>query len=294
MYAGLPVYPHAKPGAVPAFLLRAVRFNHSFHLCYMKTIVVPTDFSSSAEHAILYAGELAKKINASILLLHVYQMPITVSEFPVLIISADELKRNADESLEKIKETALNALPGIEIETESRMGDVVEEIEHACSKKDIVALVAGTKDMSSFERFLLGDTAYSIVKNCGMPVITVPEGAAIKLPAQIALAIDNDDKVPAQKIAEFAQLTGAQLHVLHVENEDSASPIQLPDEIKNATYHTVKDDDVTAGIQHFVTEQNIDLVLIMPHKHNLYERLFFKGHAKELITELKVPVMSIK
>ena len=72
----------------------------------MKTIVVPTDFSASAEHASIYAAELAKSINATVLLLHVYQMPITMSDFPVLIISAEELKNNADKGLQRAKEAA--------------------------------------------------------------------------------------------------------------------------------------------------------------------------------------------
>jgi len=260
----------------------------------MKVIVVPTDFSASAENATLYAGELAKAIHASVLLLHVYQMPVTMSDFPVLIISAEELKNNADGGLKKAKEAAQKAMPGVQFETESRMGDVVDEIEDTCSKKDLVALVAGTKDMSGFERFLLGDTALSIVKNCEFPVITVPEGAAIKIPQKIALAIDDGEDVPVEKIKEFIQLFEAQLHIVHVETEEESSPVHLPDALKEAMYHSLKEDDVTKGIQHFVERNNIDMVLVIPQKHTAFERLFFKGHTNDLINTMPVPVLSIR
>jgi nucleotide-binding universal stress UspA family protein len=36
----------------------------------MKTIVVATDFSAPAENAMLYAGQLADTLNASVLLFH--------------------------------------------------------------------------------------------------------------------------------------------------------------------------------------------------------------------------------
>jgi nucleotide-binding universal stress UspA family protein len=259
----------------------------------MKTIVVPTDFSTSAQHATLYAAEIAKAINASVLLLHVYQIPVTMSEFPVLIVSGEELKNNADAGLQKAKEAAEKAMPGVPFKTESKMGDIVDEIQDSCSKRDVIALVAGTKDMSGFERFLLGNTALTIAKNCNFPVITVQESAPIKIPKRIALAVDNDDKIPAEKIQAFIQLFGAQLHVVHVETEDKPSPIHLPDTLTGAAYHSLKEDDVAKGIHNFVEQNSIDLVLILPHKHNLFERIFFKGHTSELISEMPVPVLCI-
>lgn len=260
----------------------------------MKTIVVPTDFSSSAEHATLYAVQLAKTIDASVLLLHVYQIPVTMSDFPVLIISAEELKNIADKGLKKAKEAAQKAMPGVQFETESRMGDVVNEIEEACKQRDVLALVAGTKDMSGFERFLTGNTALSIVKNCDFPVITVPEGTGIKFPQKIALAVDDAGGIPVEKINGFIELLGAHLHIVHIEPEENTPGFQLPDGLKEATFHSFKNDDVTEGIQHFVEQNGIDLLLVLPHKHNLFERLFFKGHTKELIDTMPVPVLCIR
>ena len=40
-------------------------------------------------------------------------------------------------------------------------------------------------------------------------------------------------------------------------------------------------------------QANIDLLLMLPHKHNLYERLFFKGHTQGILHAMPVPVMSI-
>lgn len=260
----------------------------------MKTIVVATDFSASAEHATLYAVELAKRIGAGVLLLHVYQMPVTMSDFPVLIVSAEELKNNADMGLQKVKHTVQKNAGGILFETESRLGDVVEEIEDCCSKRDVLAVVLGTKEMSGFERFLLGNTAVSIINNASYPVITVPGSAAIAIPQRIALAVDSSGNFPIEKISMFIQLFGAELHVVHIATDDEKDEILLPEAFKAAKFHSWKDDDVTDGIQHFVEQNNIDMVLVLPHKHSLYERIFFKGHTKELVSEMPVPVLCVK
>ena len=263
----------------------------------MKTIIVPTDFSTAAEHAALYAAKLAKVMNASVLLLHVYQLPVAMNDFPVMMVSAEEMKNNADTGLKRVQEVLQKQVPDVVFETESRMGDVVQEIEDASANWDIIALVAGTKDMSGFERFLTGNTTLSIVNKCSRPVIAVPEDAAINKPQRIALAVDflHADEIPVQMIAALTQSLNAELHVVHVEQKGEAATAQaLPEELRKATYHSLNEEDVAKGIAHFVTENNIDLVMVLPHKHNLYERIFFKGHTKELIKSMPVPVLCIR
>jgi nucleotide-binding universal stress UspA family protein len=263
----------------------------------MKTIVVPTDFSESAEHASLYAANLAKAVNATVLLLHVYQIPITMSDFPVWIVSVEELKRNADTALARAKEAVKKTVQGVLIETESRMGDVVEEIQEACAQREVATLVTGTKDHSGFERFLLGNTTLSIVKHSTFPVIAVPQEAGLHTPTKLALATDllNVDEIPVQKITEVVSWLNAELHVVHVEMQgEKLTANNLPEGLKEATYHSLKEDDVTEGVQHFVKQNNIDLLLILPHKHTLYERLFLKGHTEGLIKAMPVPVMCLR
>ena len=65
----------------------------------MKTIIIPTDFSPIATNALHYGIDMAQTINASVLLMHVYQVPLAIADVPVVVISEDELKNNAEEKL---------------------------------------------------------------------------------------------------------------------------------------------------------------------------------------------------
>ena len=49
----------------------------------MKTIIIPTDFSGNALYAAYYALDLAAMIGARLNLLHVYTLPVQVSEIPI-------------------------------------------------------------------------------------------------------------------------------------------------------------------------------------------------------------------
>ena len=265
----------------------------------MNTIIVPTDFSPAAQQATAYAAQLARQTEATVLLLHVFQLPVHMTEYPVMVVPAGELQKSVDEGLQRAKEEAQKTVDGVSFGIESRMGDIATEIEEACKEKKPFAVVIGTKDMSGFERFLFGDTTSSLIKTCTYPVIAVPEDTKAGAPKNIVLATDllNTEEIPAANIAAIAKVLGANLHVVHVEQTESK---RSPDGLMaafvdiNATYHAIKEDDVAEGLKHFAEQNNIDLVIVLPHKHNLYERLFFKGHTQGILHTMPVPVMCLR
>ena len=69
----------------------------------MKLIIVPTDFSPLADNALKYAVDLASAMGGSLMMLNVYQLPISFSEVPMVTISVDELKRISEEKLKETK-----------------------------------------------------------------------------------------------------------------------------------------------------------------------------------------------
>ena len=272
----------------------------SFHLYSMKTIIVPTDFSPAADAAIAYAAGLATVTGSTILLLNVYQLPVTMNDFPVLMVSVEDLKSTADTGLSRIKAEAQKRFASISFKTESRLGDASEEIEMIAKEQEVFCIVTGMQKLSGFENFLLGNDAVSLMKNSAQPVIAVPEGAIAVAPKNIVLAVDNADleEVLVQKISLFVNAFKAQLHIVHIEtgDEDPLTSQQSLTELfapLATTYHTIKNSDVSEGVANYVSQSGADLLMLLPHKHNLYERLFFKGHTVEIIGEVSLPVVCI-
>ena len=68
----------------------------------MKTILMATDFSPAALNAANYAADMALAINADMLLLHVYQIPVTFSEVPVAV-NPEDMQWNAENEINKLK-----------------------------------------------------------------------------------------------------------------------------------------------------------------------------------------------
>ncbi|MFL5741653.1 MAG: universal stress protein [Flavisolibacter sp.] len=261
----------------------------------MKTILVATDFSMPASNALFYAGRLAESIQASVIILHVYQLPISMNEVPALLVSAEGLREYAELNLEKSRLTLLKVHPDLQVRTESRLGDVVDELNELSEKLDPFAIVIGRSGSNAMKRVLFGSTTLAIIRKSRFPVIAVPHSAAGLSFHNIALAVDDlNEEVPAQQIKLTLDPLKGNIHMVHVQPNRSGSleADRLANEL-NSTFTTIRDDEFLHGIQSYVRNNNIDLLVILPHRHSLIERMFLKTHTAELMQELSLPILCI-
>lgn len=112
----------------------------------MKTIIVPTDFSPTATNAMHYAIQMAKQIKANLLLVHVYQVPVSYTDAPIVLVSVDELRKSAEARMQTLKEEVEHLVHKEQkVYTETILGNVVDELENVCKKIKPFAVVMGTK-----------------------------------------------------------------------------------------------------------------------------------------------------
>jgi nucleotide-binding universal stress UspA family protein len=261
----------------------------------MKSILVATDFSPSADNAMNYAARLAQSMGATVILLHVYQIPISMSDVPVLMVSSEELRNNADMGLKKSQEMLQKNFSGVEVQTESRLGDVVSEISELCEKYNPLAVVVGKHGASGVERFLFGSTALSVIRASATPVIAVPDSTSEFKLQKIALASDGSSLGHHEEVIKnFVHTTGARLHVVHVKdsgNDRVSINNILPD--LRPVYDTITGNDYSEAIATYLRTNDIDMLIVLPHRHSLMERLLFKTHTAELVKNIPFPVMTI-
>ena len=94
----------------------------------MKTIIVPTDFSAISNNAIDYAVDLAKATGSSILVFHAYQVPVSMTDVPIVLLSVEDLQRNNESKMDDLKKSLQESTgDSIKIYTETKLGDTVDE-----------------------------------------------------------------------------------------------------------------------------------------------------------------------
>jgi len=128
----------------------------------MKTILIATDFSKASRNAMLYGAELAKEINANIILFNAYDIPTPATGLNVKI-SRYSVKTLIDQKLKDEAET-FKYINMLSIETMCDEGDV-DAIINVANDKQVEFIVIGMKGGGKNFKKIFGSTATSLAKD---------------------------------------------------------------------------------------------------------------------------------
>ncbi|HLK37550.1 MAG TPA: universal stress protein [Polyangiaceae bacterium] len=139
-------------------------------------ILVPHDFSETADHALAYALGLAQKLGAKVTILHAYEIPAYgFPEVPALTLeAAGQIERGAQSALDAVARRAQR--PGVAVAGVLRHGPAWSEIDAAAKESRADMIVLGTHGRRGLARALLGSVAEKVVRTAPCPVLTVHVG----------------------------------------------------------------------------------------------------------------------
>jgi nucleotide-binding universal stress UspA family protein len=134
-------------------------------------ILVPTDGSKSAKKAGAYAVDLAKQLNASILVLSVidYRSLIarTVPASKTAIRTIEPIEDYLKEAAERFAAEILKMCDksGVVSEMSIKTGHPVEEIVKEAKKSKTDLIVMGSRGRSALSATVLGSVSYGVIQN---------------------------------------------------------------------------------------------------------------------------------
>ena len=138
----------------------------------LKRILLPTDFSDTAQHALGYAREMAERFGAEVHVLYVVPDP-TPQDWAVgataLVVPdlLDQWRAAAEQRLGAI------ALDGVDTLRAIRVGHAFVEIVRYATDNAIDMIVMGTHGRGPVKHLLLGSVAEKVVRKAPCPVLTV-------------------------------------------------------------------------------------------------------------------------
>lgn len=145
----------------------------------VKTILVPTDFSSHARTALEWAIGLAKTFDASIHLMHAYHLPIAISGPDQVALPRDfwsEIRDAAARKLDKSADLVVQA--GLSVEQHLSQAQPSTAIVELADKIGADLIVIGTRGLSGLKHVMLGSVAERTVRHAPCPVLTVRDPEA--------------------------------------------------------------------------------------------------------------------
>ncbi|RYF99821.1 MAG: universal stress protein [Chitinophagaceae bacterium] len=268
----------------------------------MQTILVPIDFSDASRSASLYAATLAKATGAKLLLFHSYMIPTPVSEVPYVMVSVDEIQAENEKFIRK-EAVTIHANFGVEVETLLQIGMPSDEITILAEEKNVALTIIGMRGAGGIDK-LIGSTTATVVRKSKTPVLVVPHDFVFRNISRIVYASDFSYASSTTLFAPLIEIGRAyhsNLSVIHVqkapgttiskEEQQSKADITTTLAELNPEFTVINDESISHGIKSYTGEKNADLLVMVSHRHNFFDRLFSKIHTTEMAYETRIPLL---
>jgi len=269
----------------------------------MKNILVPMDFSKASLNAAKYAVSFAEALGANLHLLNVIPAPgiIDDSILASVLITQAELSEN-NHRLMKEEVDSLSKKANVEIKSivaEGLPSDVITEVAKELKAELIIMGMKGKGKSNS----VFGSTATAVIRKSGFPVLVIPENGDYQPIRNITFASDFDPDVESDSydlLIKLAQKLNIPVYVLNVQKKNCALGAErtigkmktsLAFSSLHPEFHSVYDRNVEEGIHMFIEKNPTDVLAMVAHPHNLFERMFGTVHTKEMSYQTKIPLL---
>lgn len=270
----------------------------------MKKILVPIDFSPASRNAEEHAAVLAQALGWPLQLVHVYWEPAPAPELPGAYLE-DGISLQ-EENEEWVEEEVMYLKDKFEVEVSGGAqaglkGDAINEL---AKESEAGLVVMGMKE-SKRHRFV-NSTVFTALRRTRVPVLVVPEEVVYRPIRNIVLAADFTgvrDTSCFDLLFTLLQKLDATLQVVHVAGREAAikpeelsGKLQLGQLLAKVTYwyHELDENNVEESVLRFTENHPADLLVMVAHRHGLFERLLGTLYTRDLSYKASLPLLVLE
>ena len=268
----------------------------------MKTIFVTTDFSAASHNAFLYSLEMAKAFGAKVVLFHAFQQLVIPNMESTIVITLEDTKNLVKDRLSQHLR-AVKDQEHVPVETGYEEGPASMTILAAAAKHQADIIISGMKEKGKTFRQFFGSTVTELARHTSIPLVVVPEEASYQQPDKIALASDiapETDVHTLDALSEIGQRFHSKIYIVRIISnrfEEVYELLNRPTKFSRLSraletqYEYSRNKHVTEALSNFIDTEHIHMLALVPHKHTLLERWFFKSSTKSMIFKSRIPLL---
>lgn len=275
----------------------------------MKKILVPTDFSEQAEHALKLAAQLAQNHEAEIYLLHMLELPMDMvnpvgetrsSDLPEALYFMKLAKKRFSEILSR------PYLHGIKVHEIVQFHEAFDGIMETSREHGCDFIVMGSQGATGFKEMFVGSNTEKVVRTSEVPVLVIKNEHSNFKVNNLAFATNlaPESKHTLRQVVNFAEYMGAKLHLVYIntandfltskDTDDHLTNYVEGMDFSNYEFHVYNDSSVETGILNFAQKINADLVGIATHGRKGLSHFFNGSISEDLVNHAKMPVITFK
>lgn len=277
----------------------------------MKNILFPTDFSQTADNALNYAIEIARKVKGNLILFHAYSVQLIDPNMPaeIYLTAYQEEEKSAKENLEELSKKIIDSNKdsngGNLFTTEAvvTQGLVVDEVLSMVDEYKADLIVMGTHGASGITELILGSNTATVIEKSPIPVLAIPHNATYNGINNVVYAYDDIKTcLPSfKRLLEFASIWNSEITLLHIIESSQTEAMNMKefDKMKSSIAYEkiklvlIKEEGVLEGINDYVNKNNVDVLAMAVRKKTLLDKIFSRSLTKKMAYHTKIPLIAL-
>jgi len=264
----------------------------------MNVINIPIDYSKSAENAIHFASELAKKYNSILKLVHVYH-PSPVLErdtitLPELYEAQVKDLHSYTDSIVKNDDDLTNQI----IDKELKVGFASDVIKSISEEDADNWIVMSSTNSSKRIKNIFGSISISTAKNSSCPVFIIPPTVKFKPFSKIAMCINDGDIASFSELCKIARPFNSEIHLINIyepdvliDSDDVSNEIKSMYPEGKAKFYTLHAKDKINAVNDYCKNNDIDLLVLTRNKRSVLQELFHQSFTKKILLNTELPIL---
>lgn len=273
-----------------------------------KKIVVPFDFSKTAENAVEEAAFIAAFTKGEVFLAFVQKK----NELLNMILPSLNIKKPSaisDLLSEKLTLEAarISKKHGVKVTPIFSSGNITTEIINLCNEINADLLVMGTQGADSNNDLFMGSNTYRTLTKSELPILTVREATGKKGFSNIVLPIDlsTHTRQKVNMAIQLAKLFTSRIYVIGLYNDGEKdekykldvylNQISKECEKKKVAYtiDIAKTDNKVKKTLSHAKKVNGDIIISMTDQDTEFKSVLLSNYIHQLINNSKLPVLCL-
>ncbi len=272
----------------------------------MRKILFPTDFSKTADNAFVYALEMANYLEAELILLHVYSLPIVSYEgYPSYILEVYDLIdlnnfENFKDQVPHLREIAeKHRLEHIKMTHILEEGDFVSVVKKIVKKEKIDMIVMGTTGASGLKETFVGSNTVDVLNHIQVATLCVPDKSKFRKVQRIGFTTlyREKDYKALLSLMVLSKKMKAEVKCLYVKTFDTKVDATTKEKWRAdfkdeaVDFFEIPSENIKGAIFGFMSDKDINVLAMLNYKRSFFEKLFQKSIVDNMAFHSKTPIL---
>jgi nucleotide-binding universal stress UspA family protein len=278
----------------------------------MKTLLIPTDFSPNAKHAVEYGYKLAKQIKANVVLCNAVVVPAEIPQAGFIAWPMEEYDVLIDESTEGLKKLKADLAHDKDAFTPliscfNEVGTTADVVNGLIAIKNIDLVLMGTHGSDGLSSFLFGNHTRILIDTITKPLLLVPPQAPAAPIKKIAFAADfkqpEKDLESIYELIPLARALNAEILLTHIYDGKDQSPefhkwitnfltdLSNKADYPHIYYRLVRNDYAEEGLDWLCKHGQIDMLATVHRPHTFFDSILKGSYTQKMASHIKIPLL---